>query len=119
MAGWCGVDRGLLVLAVRYEDHSCILHDNPLRWHANHRGDITGALDTILTDPPFGEGVDQAKVAVVADSSNHQELTTQAVLVILNSTRAADIPNAIKSLDADQQAHLMAYLYKVGEARRR
>lgn len=39
-------------------------------------------------------------------------MTTQAVLLILNSTRAADIPNAIKSLDQEQQAHLMAYLYK-------
>lgn len=41
-------------------------------------------------------------------------MTTQAVLLILNSTRAADIPNAIKGLDHEQQAHLMAYLYKVG-----
>jgi actin related protein 2/3 complex subunit 5 len=42
-----------------------------------------------------------------------QDLTTQAVLLILNSTRAADIPNAIKGLDHEQQAYLMAYLYKV------
>lgn len=27
------------------------------------RGDIAGALQTILTDPPYGEGVDQAKVS--------------------------------------------------------
>lgn len=26
------------------------------------RGDITGALNTILTDPPYGEGVEEAKV---------------------------------------------------------
>ncbi|BEI85145.1 hypothetical protein CcaverHIS002_0505460 [Cutaneotrichosporon cavernicola] len=65
------------------------------------KGDIEGALSTILTNPPYGEGVDQAK-----------ELTTQAVVLILNSTRAADIPNAIKGLDHEQQAYLMAYLYK-------
>lgn len=29
------------------------------------RGDIAGALQTILTDPPYGEGVDQAKVSGV------------------------------------------------------
>lgn len=42
-----------------------------------------------------------------------QDMTTQAVLLILNSTRAADIPSAIKGLDHEQQAYLMAYLYKV------
>lgn len=29
---------------------------------ADRRGDIGGALSTILTNPPYGEGVDQAKV---------------------------------------------------------
>jgi hypothetical protein len=28
-----------------------------------HRGDISGALNTILTDPPYGDGVDDAKVS--------------------------------------------------------
>ncbi|RSH86785.1 uncharacterized protein EHS24_005057 [Apiotrichum porosum] len=65
------------------------------------KGDIAGALTTILTDPPYGDGVDEAK-----------NLTTSAVLLILNSTRANDIPNVIKGLDQEQQAHLMAYLYK-------
>lgn len=27
-----------------------------------YRGDINGALSAILTNPPYGEGVDQAKV---------------------------------------------------------
>lgn len=27
------------------------------------RGDIAGALATILTEPPYGEGVDEAKVS--------------------------------------------------------
>lgn len=31
-----------------------------------YRGDIAGALQTILTDPPYGEGVDQAKVSLDA-----------------------------------------------------
>ncbi|KAL1411549.1 arp2/3 complex subunit [Vanrija albida] len=65
------------------------------------KGDIAGALATILTDPPYGEGVDEAK-----------DLTTSAVTLILNSTRAADIPAALKGLDQEQQARLMAYLYK-------
>jgi len=65
------------------------------------KGDITGALTTILSDPPFGEGVDEAK-----------SMTTATVLTILNSTRAADIPNVLKSLGPEQQDHLMAYLYK-------
>jgi len=29
------------------------------------RGDVAGALNTILTDPPYGEGVDEAKVSYV------------------------------------------------------
>lgn len=41
-----------------------------------------------------------------------QKLTTDAVLMILNSTRASDIPTVIKGLDQEQQSRLMAYLYK-------
>jgi actin related protein 2/3 complex subunit 5 len=33
-------------------------------------------------------------------------------LLILNSTRAAEIPGILKGLGGDQQDHLMAYLYK-------
>ncbi|WVQ80745.1 hypothetical protein IAT38_002850 [Cryptococcus sp. DSM 104549] len=69
--------------------------------NAVSRGDIAGALSTILTDPPYGEGVDEAK-----------DLTTASLLLILNSTRASDIPTVIKSLGPVQQDHLMAYLYK-------
>lgn len=32
--------------------------------------------------------------------------------MILNSTRASDIPTVIKGLDQEQQSRLMAYLYK-------
>lgn len=42
-----------------------------------------------------------------------QNLTTSALLLILNSTRASEIPNLLKGLEIDQQDHLMAYLYKV------
>ncbi|KAK4686136.1 actin related protein 2/3 complex, subunit 5, partial [Tremellales sp. Uapishka_1] len=65
------------------------------------RGDIGGALNLILTDPPYGEGVDEAK-----------HLTTSALLLILNSTRAAEIPSLLKGLGEPQQDRLMAYLYK-------
>ncbi|GFZ43885.1 hypothetical protein JCM24511_01605 [Saitozyma sp. JCM 24511] len=65
------------------------------------KGDIAGALNSILTDPPYGDGVDEAK-----------KLTTSALLLILNSTRAAEIPGILKGLGPDQQDHLMAYLYK-------
>jgi actin related protein 2/3 complex subunit 5 len=39
-------------------------------------------------------------------------MTTSALLLILNSTRASDIPNILKGLGQEQQDHLMAYLYK-------
>lgn len=32
---------------------------------ADGRGDVAGALNTILTDPPYGEGVDEAKVSFI------------------------------------------------------
>jgi hypothetical protein len=35
---------------------------------AVHRGDIAGALTTILTDPPYGDGVDEAKVGGTLDA---------------------------------------------------
>lgn len=41
-----------------------------------------------------------------------QNLTTTAVLSILNSTRSTDIPAILKNLDGAQQDRLMAYLYK-------
>lgn len=33
------------------------------------RGNIAGALDTILSEPPYGEGVDEAKVRSLISSS--------------------------------------------------
>ncbi|WRT66425.1 uncharacterized protein IL334_003381 [Kwoniella shivajii] len=65
------------------------------------RGDIAGALNTVLSDPPYGEGVDEAK-----------DLTKNSLLLILNSTRASEIQGILKSLGQEQQDHLMAYIYK-------
>jgi len=42
-----------------------------------------------------------------------QDVTTSALLLILNSTRSTDITNLVKGLSGDQQDRLMAYLYKV------
>ncbi|ORX36598.1 actin-related protein 2/3 complex subunit 5 [Kockovaella imperatae] len=65
------------------------------------KGDTAGALNAILSNPPYGEGVDDAKAT-----------TTSALLTILNSTRSADIAGVLKGLGEEQQGHLMAYLYK-------
>ena len=102
------------------------------------RGKTADALNSILSEPPYGDGVDEAKVSVVMMSGgippcrryqglvkivrdalyywtakpraklNEQNLTTNAVLLILNSTRATDIPNILKQLGDAQQDHLMA-----------
>lgn len=85
---------------------------------------MAGALSTILTDPPYGDGVDEAKVRsrgqiaqyhayrCLLSNQFRQSLTTSSLLLILNSTRSADIPTMIKNLDQVQQDRLMAYLYK-------
>lgn len=46
-----------------------------------------------------------------------QDITTSALLLILNSTRSTDISNLVKGLSGDHQDRLMAYLYKVGITR--
>ncbi|KAI0270696.1 arp2/3 complex subunit [Gloeopeniophorella convolvens] len=65
------------------------------------KGDITGALVTALESPPYGANVEEAK-----------NLTLQTVVTILNSTKATDIPNVVKSLPPDAQDTLMKYVYK-------
>ncbi|TFY66774.1 hypothetical protein EVG20_g4314 [Dentipellis fragilis] len=65
------------------------------------KGDIPGALTTILDAPPYGPNVDEAK-----------NLTLQTLVTILNSTKSTDIPNVVKSLSQDSQGTLMKYLYK-------
>ena len=41
-----------------------------------------------------------------------QNLTLQTVVTVLNSTKATDIPNVVKSLPPEAQDTLMKYLYK-------
>ncbi|KZT55370.1 Arp2/3 complex 16 kDa subunit ARPC5 [Calocera cornea HHB12733] len=65
------------------------------------RGDIAGALAVALDQYPYGEGVDEAKA-----------LTLSTVLLILNSTKTADIGPLVRTLTQDQQDTLMKYLYK-------
>ncbi|EIN05755.1 arp2/3 complex [Punctularia strigosozonata HHB-11173 SS5] len=65
------------------------------------KGDITGALTTVLENAPYGPYVEEAKT-----------LTLQTLLTILNSTKSAEIANIVKSLDQDKHDTLMKYLYK-------
>ncbi|KAI0089694.1 arp2/3 complex subunit [Irpex rosettiformis] len=65
------------------------------------KGDVAGALDIVLSDPPYGPGVDEAK-----------NLTLQTLVTILNTTKSTDIPPILKSLSQDSQDTLMKYLYK-------
>ncbi|KAI0246330.1 arp2/3 complex subunit [Lactifluus subvellereus] len=65
------------------------------------KGDTVGALVIILDNPPYGPDVEEAK-----------NLTLQTVVTVLNSTKATDIPNVVKSLPPEAQDTLMKYLYK-------
>ncbi|CAG7851360.1 Actin-related protein 2/3 complex subunit 5 {ECO:0000256/RuleBase:RU004301} [Serendipita indica DSM 11827] len=60
------------------------------------KGDIAGALSSVLENAPYGPKVDDAKT----------------ILLLLNSTKTADIPSTIKALSSDAQDTLMKYLYK-------
>ena len=52
------------------------------------------------------------RTLIDAASSFHQILTLQSLLLVLNSTKPADITPAIKTLSSDAQDTLMKYLYK-------
>ncbi|EAU87713.1 arp2/3 complex 16 kDa subunit [Coprinopsis cinerea okayama7 len=65
------------------------------------RGDIVGALNTILENAPYGPNVDEAK-----------DVTLQTLLTILNSTKSTEISGVVKALSPDAQDTLMKYLYK-------
>ncbi|KAF8529094.1 actin-related protein 2/3 complex subunit 5 [Hysterangium stoloniferum] len=65
------------------------------------RNDITGALSVVLEDAPYGPNVEEAKT-----------ITLQTLLLILNSTKATDIPPIVKGLSSDAQDTLMKYIYK-------
>ncbi|KAI0763866.1 arp2/3 complex subunit [Irpex lacteus] len=65
------------------------------------RGDVAGAIELVVTDAPYGPGVDDAK-----------NLNLQTLVSILNSTKATEIPSVLKALSQDAQDTLMKYLYK-------
>ncbi|KAH9990862.1 arp2/3 complex subunit [Russula vinacea] len=65
------------------------------------KGDSLSALVTVLDNPPYGPNVEEAK-----------NLTLQTVVTVLNSTKATDIPNVVRSLPPEAQDNLMKYLYK-------
>lgn len=64
-------------------------------------GDTAGALAALLEDVPFGAANDAAR-----------NVTIGLLLEILNATRVADIPGAVRGLDLLQRDTLMKYLYK-------
>lgn len=62
---------------------------------------------------PFG----RVELVVRLGTRTHRMTSSQAttlntVLLILNSTKATEIPGILRSLDIDQQDTLMKYLYK-------
>jgi len=65
------------------------------------KGDMAGALVSVLEDAPYGPNVDEAK-----------NLNLQTIVSVLNSTKSTDIPGVVKALPPDAQDTLMKYLYK-------
>ncbi|THV05287.1 arp2/3 complex 16 kDa subunit [Dendrothele bispora CBS 962.96] len=65
------------------------------------KNDTVGALSAVLEHAPYGPTMEDAKI-----------VSLQALMTILNSTKATEIPAAVKSLSQDSQDTLMKYLYK-------
>ncbi|KAK7469180.1 arp2/3 complex subunit [Stygiomarasmius scandens] len=65
------------------------------------KNDTVGALSIVLENAPYGPTMEDAKI-----------LSLQTLMTILNSTKATEIPTAVKSLSQDSQDALMKYLYK-------
>ncbi|PWN48307.1 Arp2/3 complex 16 kDa subunit ARPC5 [Violaceomyces palustris] len=65
------------------------------------RNDTQGALALVLTNPPYGPLLEEAK-----------QITLATLLEILNSTKSSEISTTVKALDIDQRDNLMKYLYK-------
>lgn len=91
---------------------------------ATHRGEIGAALELVLAEPPYGVGVDEAKVRPVLFpscfasrtpakalmlSSATQSITLTLVLSILNSTKSTDIPAIVKALSPVNQVSLISW----------
>ena len=90
------------------------------------RSDISGALNTILENAPYGPNVDEAKVLhpllgpwIHLFTNEHfipllpgKIITLQTLLTILNTTKSTEISGVIKGLSLDTQDTLMKYLYK-------
>jgi hypothetical protein len=53
------------------------------------RGDIAGALSSILTDPPYGDGVDEAKVSGASYRQNTVKLRLEHLLWLRLRTQVA------------------------------
>lgn len=90
-------------------------------------------MTLVLEDPPYGPGVDEAKVSLLghlipphpsfnlilispgsscSSDWSTQNLNLQTLVSILNSTKSAEVPNVLRSLSPDAQDTLMKYLYK-------
>jgi len=65
------------------------------------KGDTAGALTMVLTDPPYGPNVDEAK-----------DTNLSTLLTILGSTKSSEVSNVVKGLPQDAQDTLMKYIYK-------
>ncbi|KAH8919041.1 arp2/3 complex [Atractiella rhizophila] len=63
------------------------------------RGDFGGALATVLDSPPYGEGVDEAKM-----------LNLNSLVQVLSSTKPA--AQLLQALPRQAQDNLMKYIYK-------
>jgi actin related protein 2/3 complex, subunit 5 len=87
---------------------------------------LGGALNSVLESAPYGPKVDDAKACIFFIPMDYgisspiallivifsQILTLQTLLLILNSTKPAEVPARVKALPSDYQDTLMKYLYK-------
>jgi actin related protein 2/3 complex subunit 5 len=87
------------------------------------RSDVAGALAIALSDPPYGNGLEEARASIYSITSEWVEIchanlrcvqstTLATVLSILNTTRSTDIAKTVAALDPASQDTLMKYLYK-------
>ncbi|KAL4070208.1 actin-related protein 2/3 complex subunit 5 [Scleroderma yunnanense] len=84
-------------------------------------GDIAGPLHIALEDPPHRLNIAEATASHIFFCTDVlfflsfrvlQSLTLQIVVLVLSSTKGAEIPPALRSLSEDVQDMLMKYIYK-------